>query len=76
MFVYQVIQSRGTFDGSHENFTKLWKEYKNGFGDLYGEFWYGNDHIHQLTNDIPSVIRIELEDFEGQTAFAEYSSFR
>lgn len=51
-------------------------DYKYGFGDFNGEFWYGNDFIHRLTNDVPTVIRIELEDFEGHHAFAEYSMFR
>ena len=74
--LYQVIQQRGAFDEIHENFTKTWREYKHGFGNLYGEFWYGNDYIHQLTNEIPTVIRIELSDFDGNHAFAEYSKFR
>ena len=73
---YQVIQQRGAYDEIHENFTKSWRDYKYGFGKLYGEFWYGNDLIHRLTNEVPTVIRIELSDFEGNQAFAEYSKFR
>lgn len=71
-----VIQQRGDFGLSHENFTKYWSDYKSGFGDFYGEFWYGNDYIHRLTNKAPTVLRIELEDFAGNQVFAEYSKFR
>ncbi|XP_065942406.1 microfibril-associated glycoprotein 4-like [Magallana gigas] len=32
-----------------ENFTRNWTEYKHGFGTPYGDYWIGNDAIHQLT---------------------------
>ncbi len=51
-------------------------DYKHGFGDLYKEFWFGNDFIHKLTNKSAMVLRIELEDFDGFKAFAEYSTFK
>ena len=70
-----MIQNRG-FYGPSVNFTRPWEDYKAGFGDLYGEFWLGNDFIHRLTRDSPMILRIELEDFEGNQAHAEYSSFR
>ena len=71
-----MIQQRGDLGRRHENFTKSWNDYKYGFGDFYGDFWYGNDLIHRLTINAPMVIRIELGDFEGNQAFAEYSNFR
>jgi len=60
------------------NFTRSWEDYKAGFGNLSGEFWLGNDLISQLTNqrDEPMELRIELQDFDGITAFAEYGIFR
>ena len=48
---------------------------KEGFGNLNGEFWLGLDKIHRLTVSGGYKLRIDLEDINGKTAFAEYSSF-
>ena len=38
---------------------------------------FGNEFIHRLTTDEePVVLRVELEDFDGVTAHAEYETFR
>ncbi|XP_052873620.1 LOW QUALITY PROTEIN: ficolin-2-like [Anopheles cruzii] len=67
-----VIQHR--FDGS-TNFYRNWKEYKNGFGQLEGEFWLGLDRIHQLTTSKPHELVILLEDFDGNKTYAKYNRF-
>ncbi|XP_049542159.1 ficolin-2-like [Anopheles darlingi] len=67
-----VIQHR--FDGS-TNFLRDWKEYKNGFGDLEGEFWLGLDRIHQLTSSKPHELVVLLEDFDGNSTYAKYGLF-
>ena len=36
-------------DGSVD-FYRNWSEYRNGFGQLRGEFWLGNERIYQITN--------------------------
>ncbi|XP_058452557.1 microfibril-associated glycoprotein 4-like isoform X2 [Malaya genurostris] len=61
-----VLQHRfiGTLD-----FYRNWTEYKEGFGDLGGEFWLGNEKIYQ-------VIHFILTDWDDRTAVAKYSSFQ
>nr|CAD7259982.1 unnamed protein product [Timema shepardi] len=44
--LYPVIQRRGSYRGSRQNFSLPWVEYKGGFGQLEQEFWFGNDFIH------------------------------
>ena len=61
-------------DGSVD-FYRGWADYKNGFGNLNGEFWLGLDKIHRLTNSERYQLRVDLEDIEGKTAYAEYDMF-
>ncbi|XP_070532843.1 angiopoietin-4-like [Ptychodera flava] len=60
---WTVIQRRQ--DGSVD-FFRDWESYKNGFGNLSGEFWLGNDYLHRLTNQSEKAyqLRVDLEDFE------------
>ena len=46
---------------------------KNGFGNLYGEFWLGLDKIHRLTTTIKNKLRVDLMDTKSKTAYAEYN---
>ena len=69
---WTVIQKR--LDGSVD-FNLVWEDYKRGFGDLSGEFWLGLDKIHRLTKEGGNRIRVELEDIEGKTAYADYDMF-
>ena len=68
---WTVFQKR--LDGSVD-FYRGWDDYKRGFGNLNGEFWLGLDKIHRLTKGL-SKLRVDLEDFDNQTAYAEYDSF-
>ena len=47
---------------------------KNGFGNLYGEFWLGLDKIHRLTTTLKNKLRVDPMD-RGKTAYAEYNMF-
>ena len=67
-----VLQRRQ--DGS-ENFYRSWNDYKNGFGNLEGEFWLGLDIIHHLTTPTRYNLRFDLQDFEHNRGFAKYSTF-
>uniref|UniRef100_A0A3B3ZW11 Fibrinogen C-terminal domain-containing protein n=1 Tax=Periophthalmus magnuspinnatus TaxID=409849 RepID=A0A3B3ZW11_9GOBI len=69
---WTVIQQR--VDGS-VSFNRTWAEYKKGFGNLRGEFWLGNDHIHLLAKAKDMVLRIDLEDFEGVREYAKFDEF-
>nr|KAG5687457.1 hypothetical protein BaRGS_030359 [Batillaria attramentaria] len=57
---WTLIQRRQ--DGS-QDFYRTWREYKDGFGDLTGEFWLGNDVIYQLTNQDYYRLRIDMWDW-------------
>ncbi|XP_078067713.1 fibrinogen alpha chain isoform X2 [Mustelus asterias] len=58
------------------HFNRSWDEYKRGFGSIdgqgRGDVWLGNDILHFLTQN-ESVLRVELEDWSGNEAFAEYA---
>ena len=61
-----------------QNFYLDWDEYENGFGDLNGEFWLGLSKIHRLTANTnhTNMLRVDLGDFDANTAYAKYSTFR
>ena len=69
---WTVFQKR--IDGSVD-FYRGWADYKKGFGNLDGEFWLGLDKIHRLTNNDTFELRVDLEDWQGRTSFAEYDMF-
>ena len=69
---WTVFQRR--LDGSVD-FYRGWQDYKQGFGDLNGEFWLGLDKIHRLTTGTQNKLRIDMEDTSGNTKYAEYDLF-
>ncbi|XP_066148089.1 angiopoietin-2 [Euwallacea fornicatus] len=73
---WTVIQRRNDFGIPRENFNRDWNDYKNGFGDPAKEFWLGNENIYMLTNNEEYSLRVELEDFEGNKRYAQYSHFK
>lgn len=70
---WTVFQRRQ--DGSVD-FYRGWDEYKQGFGQMTAEFWLGNDKIHRLSAARPSSLRVELEDWKGNRAYAKYGKFK
>uniref|UniRef100_A0A1X7UM32 Fibrinogen C-terminal domain-containing protein n=1 Tax=Amphimedon queenslandica TaxID=400682 RepID=A0A1X7UM32_AMPQE len=69
---WTVFQRRQ--DGS-VYFYRNWTNYKNGFGNFTGEFWLGLSKIHRLTKEGSDTLRVDLEDFDGNTAYAKFSTF-
>ncbi|CAB3981088.1 Hypothetical predicted protein [Paramuricea clavata] len=69
---WTIFQRR--VDGS-EDFYRNWTDYKTGFGNFSGEFWLGLDKIHRLSASGQNVLRVDLETFEDETAYAIYKSF-
>ncbi|XP_034481243.1 ficolin-1-like isoform X2 [Drosophila innubila] len=61
-------------DGS-VSFHRNWTEYKNGFGDLNGEFFFGLDKIHEITAERSQELLVLLEDYQGVNAFEKYDEF-
>ncbi|XP_058122420.1 ficolin-3-like [Anopheles ziemanni] len=67
-----VIQHR--FNGAVD-FYRNWTEYRDGFGDLEGEFWLGLEHVHQLTKNRPHQLVVEFRDFHDNYGNVTYGEF-
>ena len=68
-----MIQRR--VEGGTVDFYRDWSDYEEGFGDLEGEFWYGLQNIHCLTNSSVEL-RMDLEDESGNKITWTYQEFR
>ncbi|XP_038068671.1 ficolin-2-like [Patiria miniata] len=69
---YIVFQRR--MDGS-VSFNRTWQEYAEGFGNLTGEFWLGNQHLRSLTRNFRQELVITLRAFDGEEARVRYEIF-
>ncbi|CAG2212892.1 Tenascin-R,Ryncolin-2,Ficolin-3,Ficolin-1-A,Fibrinogen C domain-containing protein 1,Tenascin-X,Ficolin-2,Ficolin-1,Fibrinogen-like protein A,Microfibril-associated glycoprotein 4,Ryncolin-3,Ryncolin-4 [Mytilus edulis] len=69
---WTVLQRR--IDNS-EDFYRTWPEYSEGFGNLLGNFYLGNENIHFLTNQAQYELRVDLRNAADQERYALYSSF-
>ena len=69
---WTVIQHR--CDGS-VSFDRNWAECESGFGTKTGEYWLGLSYMHRLTTSALQDLRVDLEDFEGGSAYACYTTF-
>ena len=57
-------------------FNRSWAEFKVGFNDSRGNFWLGNDLLHQLTHNDRYKLRFDLQArYNRSWYYAEYSSF-
>ncbi|XP_070708018.1 microfibril-associated glycoprotein 4-like [Pempheris klunzingeri] len=69
---WTVFQRR--MDGS-VNFYRPWDHYRTGFGSAAGEYWLGLETLFHLSLRKKYELLVDMEDFEGNKAFARYSSF-
>ncbi|XP_063915259.1 fibrinogen C domain-containing protein 1-like [Zophobas morio] len=69
---WTVILNR--FDGCLD-FYLGWQNYKNGFGNLAGEFWLGLEKIHQLSGFQVNELLVELVDSGKTEVYAGYKHF-
>lgn len=69
---WTVIQRR--INGS-ENFFRNWTEYREGFGDLNGEFFIGLEKLYRMTLTQSYELYVQLETFNASTLYARYSDF-
>ncbi|EDV31655.2 uncharacterized protein Dana_GF15463 [Drosophila ananassae] len=67
-----LVQRR--FDGSVD-FNRTWNEYKEGFGNIQGEFFMGLDRLHLMTSSAQHELCIRIADFDGDSAYAHYTHF-
>ncbi|EDV33096.2 uncharacterized protein Dana_GF21732 [Drosophila ananassae] len=70
---WMVIQRR--IDGSVD-FNRNWTEYRDGFGNLAGEFFLGLEKLHLVTQSRQHELLIHLGKVDGSTAFVKYDNFR
>lgn len=72
---WTVFQRRS---GKGVSFERGWKEYKHGFGAHDNDHWLGLSKVWALTKtkNKNSTLRVDLWDFEGGSAFAQYQNFR
>ena len=63
------------------NFTKSWKDYKEGFGnngDNTTELWLGNENVYELLQSYGGrggKLRIEVDAFDGELGWIEAHNF-
>lgn len=60
------------------NSFRNWTDYEEGFGNssLYGDFWLGLESIHHITKSVNHMLRVEVQDDQGATAYADYNKFK
>lgn len=72
---WTVFQRR---TGGAVSFARKWAAYKHGFGELHDDHWLGLQKLWLITRGWGTrwVLRVDLCDFEGGGAFAEYRDFK
>ena len=70
---WTVFMSR--YDGS-QDFYLYWNQYKEGFGNVTGEHWLGNDKLYYLTNQKQYRMRMDATIWStGEKKYSVYDKF-
>jgi len=57
-------------------FNRSWAEFKVGFNDSRGNYWLGNDLLHQLTNEARYKLRCVVQARSNNVVYvASYGTF-
>ncbi|XP_043202029.1 techylectin-5A-like [Amphibalanus amphitrite] len=74
---WTVVQRRADILPRQE-FYLGWQAYREGFGELDGEFWWGLESLWRMTGSRDSryQLRITMEDFDGERRHVVYGTFR
>jgi len=57
-------------------FDRPWAQFRAEFGSRDGNYWLGNERLHQLTKDGGYKLRIDLQQrFTGDWFWVEYDTF-
>ncbi|MPC41208.1 Angiopoietin-1 [Portunus trituberculatus] len=57
------------------DFQRSWHDYRVGFGTPETEYWVGLQNLHAWTNTRQYELRIEITDYNGNSAYAHYRRF-
>lgn len=68
----QINVAPVTSCGQTENYSGFHLLRLQGFGDVLGEYWLGNEALHRLTSQGQYSLRVELKDWEGNSAHSQY----
>jgi len=70
-----LIQQRLHY--SYNDFNRSWAEYKVGFNDSRGNYWFGNDLLSQVTMAGRYKLKFDLQPRGNLNSwyYAEYSTF-
>ena len=60
---------------SQLSFNKNWIDYERGFGDLNGDFWYGLEQIHCLTQRGQWEMRVDYKNKDKIWSYFHYTNF-
>jgi len=56
-----IQQNLKSLDYDRDFFNRSWDEFKVGFNDIKGNYWLGNELLHQLTKNGLYKLRFELK---------------